>query len=167
MGSMRDRWSSALGQELLVFLSVPAGCSDAGPPLAGDRHDGALVGDQLWLTAGYAAATLYAGTPGASFRAVGTLCNFASIATDSCGRLVQLGTMGDTAAGVALGFFARPIGWASPSVPFGGVTGSAIAGAASTFGLLWYARVGPGVPEFLDAQTPGSLSFTTLSWGSP
>jgi hypothetical protein len=124
-------------------------------------------GDQLWLTAGYAAATLYAGTPGASFRTVGTLCNFASIATDSCGRLVQLATVGPTPAGVEVGFFARPIGWASPSVSFGDVTGSAIAGAASTFGLLWYARVGPGVPEFLDAQVSGSLSFTTLSWGSP
>jgi hypothetical protein len=124
------------------------------------------AGDQLWLTAGYASATLYAGTPGAPLRSVGTLCNFASLATDACGRLVQLGTGGATPAGVQVGFFARPIGWTSPAVSFGNVTGSAIAGAASSFGLLWYARVGPGVPEFLDAQTPGSLSFTTLSWGS-
>ncbi len=125
------------------------------------------AGDQLWLTAGEAAATLYAGSPGAPLRTVGTVCNFASIATDACGRLVQLGTGGPTPGGIELGFFARPIGWTGPVVSFGAVTGSAIAGAASTFGLLWYARIGPGGPELPDAQTPGLLSFTTLSWGSP
>jgi hypothetical protein len=124
------------------------------------------AGDELWLTAGHAAATVYAGAPGAPFRTIGASCTQKgwSIATDACGRLVQLGIGGHTPAGVATVLFAQPLGWTSAGVPLGNVTGSAIAGAASTFGVLWYARIGPGIPEVLDAQTSGSLSFTTLSW---
>jgi hypothetical protein len=126
------------------------------------------AGDELWLTAGLANSTLYAGTPGSPFRVVRSLCGglnaFDSIASDACGRLVELGIQGGTPAGIAIGFFARPIGWAAPPVTLGNVTASALAGAESTFGLLWYARVGPGIPEFLDAPMSGSLSFTTLSW---
>jgi len=124
------------------------------------------AGDELWLTAGDNDATLYAGTPGAPFRTMGAACTTegSSIATDACGRLVQLGIGGYTPAGIATGFFAQPLGWTSAAVPLGTVTASAIAGAASTFGVLWYARIGPGIPAMLDAQTSGALSFTTLSW---
>ncbi len=122
------------------------------------------AGDELWLAAGTGGSTLYRGIPGSPFRTAGESCAYSTIATDACGRLVGIGAQGDTPAGIAIGFFARPLGWPSPPVMLGSVTGSAIAGASSTFGVLWYSRIGPGIPEDLDATTSGALSFTTLSW---
>jgi hypothetical protein len=125
------------------------------------------AGDELFLTAGFAASTLYGGVAGTSLQPIGQSCGTWSLTSDGCGRIVQLATQGPTPAGEAVGFSARPLGWSSSVVPLGNVTESAIAGAASTFGVLWYARVGPGIPEFLDAQMSGTLSFTTLSWKAP
>ncbi|HEY5146009.1 MAG TPA: hypothetical protein VII82_04550 [Polyangiaceae bacterium] len=148
-----------------IDWSKPAVLSQTVEPGFGNSF--LAAGDELWLTTFDAVPALYAGTPGSPFRAVGTSCNSVAIAADACGRLVQLGTQGNTPAGVSLGFFAQPLGWPSPAVQLGNVTGSAIAGAASTYGLLWYARVGPGIPDDPEASTSGSLSFTTLSWRSP
>jgi hypothetical protein len=36
--------------------------------------------------------------------------------------------------------------------------------AKSTFGVLWYARVGPPLEPLDDAPHSGTLFFTTLSW---
>jgi hypothetical protein len=72
--------------------------------------------------------------------------------------------MGFSPAGIAVGFFAQSIESTGSQVALGEVTGSALVGAESTFGVLWYSRIGPGLPPFEDAPVTGSLSFTTLSW---
>jgi hypothetical protein len=149
-----------------IDWSKPASLSQTVEP--GFLNSFLAAGDELWLTAGGIASALYAGAPGSPFRTVETSCNDVAIAADACGRLVKLGTQGETPAGVSIGFFAQPLGWPSPAVRLGNVTGSAVAGAASTYGLLWYARIGVGIPDDQpDARASGSLSFTTLSWQSP
>jgi hypothetical protein len=77
---------------------------------------------------------------------------------------VEVGVAGDTPAGVAEGFFVQPVQSSAPAVELGDVTGSAVVGAQSTFGVLWYARIGPGIPFPGEEPESGALSFTTLSW---
>jgi hypothetical protein len=122
--------------------------------------------DRLWLTADTAdGSTLYEGVAGAPFRVASTTKDLLfTVASDGCGRLVALGHHGWTPAGVATGFFARPLEGATAQTALGGVTQSALAGAASGFGVLWYSRIGPPVPPPPGSEHPGELSFTTLSW---
>jgi len=116
---------------------------------------------RLWMSGG----ALYAGVPGSAFQIEGEGCDaFTTLATDACGRLVGLGTQGFTPAGVAGGFFAQSFVGAGSQVVLGSVTASAIAGGGSSFGVLWYARIGPGIPAPGEENESGALSFTTLSW---
>ena len=123
---------------------------------------------QLWFTTyGGGGLLLYGGAPGAAFPTAARLCEGsgeASLAADGCGRIVEVGAGGGTPAGVAEGFFVQPLQGGAPPVELGSVTGSTVVGAASTFGVLWYARIGPGIPFPGDEPQPGTLSFTTLSW---
>ncbi len=123
---------------------------------------------QLWFTTyGGGGLLLYSGAPGGAFPTAIRVCEGsgeASLAADGCGRVVEVGVQGNTPAGVATGFFVQPLQGGAPPVNLGDVTGSAVVGAASTFGVLWYARIGPGVPFPGDEPQTGTLSFTTLSW---
>jgi hypothetical protein len=87
-----------------------------------------------------------------------------AIATDACGRFVGLDHEGWTPAGVAFGFVARSLDQPGSQAMLGGVTGGALAGGDGIFGVLWYSRIGPGIPRGPDDQHPGKLSFSTLSW---
>jgi hypothetical protein len=110
---------------------------------------------------------LFSGAPGGAFPTAIRVCEGSgegSLAADGCGRVVEVGVQGYTPAGVAGGFFVQPLQGGAPPVDLGGVTDSAVVGAASTFGVLWYARIGPGVPFPGDEPQTGTLSFTTLSW---
>jgi putative transposase len=51
----------------------------------------------------------------------------------------------------------------APAVKLGDVTESTVVGAQFTFGVLWYARIGPGVPFPGEERQTGTLSFTTLT----
>jgi len=122
---------------------------------------------QLWFTTGQSGVLAYGGVPGAAFPLPVASCTGSggrSWVADGCGRIVEVGTTGSTPAGVATGFFVQPVQINSPAVALGGVTGTAIVGAQSTFGVLWYARIGPGIPFPGEEPQTGALSFTTLSW---
>jgi hypothetical protein len=127
-----------------------------------------VVEGQLWFTAqGGSGGLAYGGTPGAAFQTAHGSCNGSgggSWVADGCGRIVEVGVAGDTPAGVAEGFFVQPVQSSAPAVELGDVTGSAVVGAQSTFGVLWYARIGPGIPFPGEEPESGALSFTTLSW---
>jgi hypothetical protein len=91
-------------------------------------------------------------------------CAGAILAADGCGRIVQVGTEGATPAGIAEGFFVQSLQSGATPVVLGDVTEDTVVGAGSTFGVLWYGRIGPGIPAPGEAPQPGTLSFTTLSW---
>jgi hypothetical protein len=128
--------------------------------------DSFLAADgRLWLATEGIAETLYAGVPGGAFQVEGQGCDaFGALATDACGRLVGLGNGGYTPAGIAVGFFAQDFASAGSQVALGDVTQAAIAGGGSNVGVLWFARIGPGVPLSSEENQTGALSFTTLSW---
>jgi hypothetical protein len=122
----------------------------------------------LWFTTdGSNGVLAYGGALGTGFPATVGSCNGtagAGVVADGCGRIVEVGTGGATPAGVAEGFYVQPLQSDAPAVELGGVTGSAVFGSQSTFGVLWYARIGPGVPFPGEEPETGTLSFTTLSW---
>ena len=119
----------------------------------------------LWVsTSGGNGTVLFQGAPGAALRSAAQGCSaFGTLAGDSCGRLVGLGIAENTPSGIAEGFFAQSLEGTSSPVALGAVSGSALACGGGTFGVLWYSRIGPGIP-IGDAHPTGSLSFTTLSW---
>jgi hypothetical protein len=127
-----------------------------------------IVADgQLLFTTESGGPLAYGGIPGAAFPvAIGSCYGSweAPLVADGCGRIVAVGTTGVTPAGVAEGFFVQPVQSSAPELQLGNVTGSAIVGAQSMFGILWYARVGPGIPFPGEEPQSGALSFTTLSW---
>jgi hypothetical protein len=125
-----------------------------------------VAGGQLVFTTQASGERAYGGTPGAAFPVDLGSCNGwgASLASDGCGRIVHVGTAGFGPGGVASGFFVQPVQINALPVVLGSVTESAIVGAQSTFGVLWYARIGPGLPFPGEEPHDGTLSFTTLSW---
>ncbi len=131
-----------------------------------------MADGQLWFTTQGAGdnggAFTYGGGPGAALSmAVGGCsggCGGATLAADGCGRIVQVGTAGATPAGISEGFFVQSVQSGATPVVLGDVTGNAIVGAASTFGVLWYGRIGPGIPFLGEEPQTGTLSFATLSW---
>jgi hypothetical protein len=160
-------WPEANSPETVVVrIDWPRG--DAVTQGAEPGFIGSLVvaGGQLVFTTDATGQRAYGGTPGAGFPMAMESCNGwgASLASDGCARIVKVGTAGYTPAGVASGFFVQPVQSHAPSVTLGNVTGNAIVGAQSTFGVLWYARIGPGLPAPGEEPQNGSLSFTTLSW---
>jgi hypothetical protein len=130
------------------------------------------AGDQLWLSTerdDNGTWSLYQGSPGAVMRVatqscVGSPYEVWGLAADACARLVELGAQPYTPGGVADGFFAQSLGASTSPVALGRATQGAIAGAQSTFGVLWYSRIGPpgGPPD--DAPHGGTLSLDVLSW---
>lgn len=125
-----------------------------------------VAGGQLVFTTDASGLRPYGITPGAAFPMAMESCSSwgASLASDGCGRIVRAGDAGPTPAGISSGFFVQPVQSNAPPVELGVVTGSAIVGAQSTFGVLWYARIGPGISLPGEEPQVGTLSFTTLSW---
>ena len=115
--------------------------------------------NQLWLaTESGGQYALYTAAPGAALQLAGQGCAaFDDLAVDGCGQLLGVGNSGFNPGGAAA-FYAQAIGGAGSQVALGAASELAVAGAASTFGVLWFAGIGGG------ASQNGALSFTTLSW---
>jgi hypothetical protein len=167
------------GQTYVAFVQWP----DTSATTAVSRIDGSLgaavpqatvpgffqsfvaAGGQLWLgMGGGGGPLLYTALRGAPFQSAGQGCSaIDDLAVDGCGQLAGLGNAGFNPGGTAA-FYAQSFGGGGSTLSLGAMSESALAGAASTFGVLWFARIGPGGgPAGDDAQQTGTLSFTTLS----
>ncbi len=159
-------WPDASADTAVAHIDWSTGSAMKQATVPGFFQSFVAAGGRLWLsTQGGSGYQLYTALPGASFQLVAQGCSaFEDLAVDACGQLVGMGAGAFNPGGFASGFYAQAFGGVGSQVSLGDVTEGTLAGAGSTFGVLWFARVGPGGWNDPDGGPPGTLSFATLSW---